>query len=96
MGRCAFAAIFLSLGWIITKGPEMEKITLDTQGLLCPLPVLKAKKALRFLKSGDLLEVTTTDPGAIADFKCLCEEDGLELLSQTEEGEVTIHLLKKA
>lgn len=73
----------------------MDKVTLDTQGLLCPLPVLKAKKALRQLNSGDLLEVITTDPGAVADFRCLAEEDGLELLSQEERGEACVHLLKK-
>jgi tRNA 2-thiouridine synthesizing protein A len=73
----------------------MEKVTLDTQGLLCPLPVLKAKKALRSLRRGDQLEVLTTDPGAVADFKCLCEEDGLVLLSQTEDGETVSHLLEK-
>lgn len=73
----------------------MDKVTLDTQGLLCPLPVLKAKKALRQLKSGDLLEVITTDPGAVADFRCLAEEDGLELLSQRETDDICVHLLKK-
>lgn len=73
----------------------MEKVTLDTQGLLCPLPVLKAKKTLRSMTSGDLLEVITTDPGAVADFQCLCEEDAVELLSQEESAQFCIHLLKK-
>lgn len=74
----------------------MKKTTLDVQGLLCPLPVLKAKKALRSMAVGDQLEVLTTDPLAGADFLCLCDEDeGLELLYQRQDGEVSIHLLKK-
>lgn len=73
----------------------MEKQTLDVQGLLCPLPVLKAKKLLRSLASGDLLEVITTDPGAVADFQCLAEEDGLELVEQIETQGVCTHLLRK-
>ncbi len=73
----------------------MEKVILDTKGLLCPLPVLKAKKSLRMMQPGDELEVITTDPGAVADFKCLCEEDGLELIEQREEPDVCYHILKK-
>lgn len=73
----------------------VEKETLDVKGLLCPLPVLKAKKALRFISSGGLLEVLTTDPGAVADFQCLCEEDELELVFQKEKDGVCTHLLKK-
>lgn len=76
-------------------GVFMEKLTLDAQGLLCPLPVLKAKKSLRMMQPGDVLTVITTDPGAAADFQCLCEEDGLELVEQREESDVCFHTLKK-
>ena len=73
----------------------MAKTVLDVQGLLCPLPVLKAKKILRALDPGDQLEVMTTDPGAVADFQCLAEEDGLILHGQTENEGVCVHLLEK-
>ena len=73
----------------------MAKTVLDVQGLLCPLPVLKAKKILRTLDPGDQLEVMTTDPGAVADFQCLAEEDGLFLHSQTENDGLCVHLLEK-
>ncbi len=73
----------------------MEKMVLDVSGLLCPLPVLKAKKLLRGIGPGNLLEIITTDPGAVADFKCLCEEDSLELIHQKENKNTCIHLIKK-
>lgn len=73
----------------------MTMTVLDFKGLLCPLPVLKAKKALRGVQPGEEIEVITTDPGAMEDFKCLCEEDGHELLSQVVEGDVCVHRLRK-
>jgi tRNA 2-thiouridine synthesizing protein A len=73
----------------------MDTTKLDMSGLLCPLPVLKTQKALRSFKSGMVLEVTTTDPGAVADFQCLAEQDGLELLEQVQNGDVCVHVLKK-
>lgn len=73
----------------------MEKTVLDVTGLLCPLPVLKAKKSLRMLSKGASLQVLTTDKGAVLDFQCLCEEEGLELLSQEEADGTCIHLIKK-
>ncbi len=73
----------------------MDTTKLDMSGLLCPLPVLKTQKALRSVESGMVLEVTTTDPGAIADFQCLAEQDGLELLDQVQNGDVCVHVLKK-
>ena len=84
-----------SPGLIMEMNSLSLKQVLDVQGLLCPLPVLKAKKMLRSLETGDELEVLTTDPGAIADFQCLAEEDGLELVEQSKEGAVCRHLLKK-
>ncbi len=73
----------------------MDTTKLDMSGLLCPLPVLKTQKALRSVESGMVLEVTTTDPGAVADFQCLAEQDGLELLEQVQNGDVCVHVLKK-
>ncbi len=73
----------------------MDTTKLDMSGLLCPLPVLKTQKALRGLEAGMVLEVTTTDPGAVADFQCLAEQDGLELLDQIQGEAACVHVLKK-
>ena len=60
---------------------------LDTKGLSCPLPILKAKKALKALPKGALLQVDATDPGATADFEAFCRTTGNELVeSKTEDG----------
>ena len=60
--------------------------TLDVQGLSCPLPVLKANKALRGLPPGATLTVLATDPAAVKDFAAFSEETGHELLSSIAEG----------
>jgi tRNA 2-thiouridine synthesizing protein A len=57
---------------------------LDTSGLMCPLPVLKAKKAIAAMAAGQTLEIIATDPGSVADFKVFCEIQGHTLLSQSE------------
>jgi len=63
---------------------------LDTKGLNCPLPILKAKKALKDLPKDALLQVVSTDPGAVADFEAFCRTTGNELLeSKTEDGVYT-------
>ncbi|WP_424926840.1 sulfurtransferase TusA family protein [Amaricoccus tamworthensis] len=59
---------------------------LDAQGLLCPLPVLKARKRLLALKSGEVLRVVADDPAALIDFPHFCNEQGHELVSQTSLG----------
>ena len=70
--------------------------TLDATGLLCPLPVLKAKRALRPLPPGGVLEILATDPGAVKDFEHFCEATGCELLEASEQpGGVLRFLLKK-
>ena len=51
----------------------MKKILLDVKGLRCPIPVLRAQKIVKKLKTGDILEVLTTDPKSIEDFKAFCE-----------------------
>jgi tRNA 2-thiouridine synthesizing protein A len=58
--------------------------TLDATGLLCPLPVLKARRALKPLAPGAVLEVLATDPGAVSDFEHFCRTTGCELLEATE------------
>ena len=77
--------------------PKIEPAaTLDATGLLCPLPVLKAKQALRSVPSGAVLEVLTTDPGAAGDFEHFCRATGSEMLESSEApGGIMRFLLKK-
>ena len=71
--------------------------TLDTTGLLCPLPVLKARRALKPLAPGAVLEVLATDPGAVKDFEHFCKTTGCELLESCEQpGGVLRFRLQKA
>lgn len=60
----------------------------DARNLSCPLPVLKARKALGELRAGQMLEVLATDPGAVADFRSLCEATRHRLVEQTETAGV--------
>jgi len=70
--------------------------TLDATGLLCPLPVLKARRALKAVPAGGILEVLATDPGAIKDFEHFCRTTGCELIMASEEpGGVLRFRLKK-
>lgn len=66
----------------------MTHTVLDTSGLMCPLPVLKAKKAIAQLASGELLEIIATDPGSVLDFEAFCGVGGHSLVRQSEEGGV--------
>jgi tRNA 2-thiouridine synthesizing protein A len=59
--------------------------TLDATGLLCPLPVLKARRALKPLAPGAVLEVLATDPGAVKDFEHFCNTTGCTLLESSEQ-----------
>lgn len=67
----------------------------DARGLNCPLPILKAKKALAELQSGELLKVVATDPGAARDFEAFAQQTGNELVAQSTEGEATVHILRR-
>ena len=70
--------------------------TLDATGLLCPLPVLKARRAMKPLAPGALLEVLATDPGATRDFEHFCRTTGCELLESSEQpGGVLRFLMRK-
>lgn len=68
---------------------------LDTRGLNCPLPILKAKKALAEMESGQLLKVVSTDPGSLRDFKAFARQTGNELVDQSTEADEFIHVLKR-
>ena len=73
----------------------MADILLDARGLLCPFPVLKARKALAAMKSGQCLEVLATDPGSQADFRAYCEATGYELRISEQNGDEFRYLIKK-
>ena len=68
---------------------------IDTRGLNCPLPILKAKKALADMVSGDVLKVVSTDPGSVRDFQAFAKQTGNELVEQSSEADEFIHLLKR-
>jgi len=68
---------------------------LDTRGLNCPLPILKAKKALGELTSGQLLKVISTDAGSVRDFQAFAKQTGNELIEQQTAGSDFIHILKR-
>jgi tRNA 2-thiouridine synthesizing protein A len=68
---------------------------LDARGLSCPLPILKTKKALNDLTSGQVLKVTSTDPGSIKDMQAFASQTGNALLSSSEEGKDYVFFLKK-
>jgi len=73
----------------------MADQTLNAEGLNCPLPIIKAKKALKGLDAGKVLEVRSTDPGSVADFAAFCTQTGNELLSSNTEGNVYLFEIKK-
>ena len=66
----------------------MAEHVLNAEGLNCPLPILKAKKMLKTVPVGEVLEIRATDPGAVADFAAFCNQTGNELISSTQEGDV--------
>ena len=68
---------------------------IDTRGLNCPLPILKAKKALAEMASGETLRVISTDPGSVRDFKAFARQTGNELLDQQTHGAEFVHVLKR-
>ncbi|MCE4557694.1 sulfurtransferase TusA family protein [Roseateles cellulosilyticus] len=68
---------------------------IDTRGLNCPLPILKAKKALAEMQSGELLRVVATDPGSMRDFQAFARQTGNELVRQDTAGTEFIHVLRR-
>lgn len=76
---------------------DLEKFDLevDATGLKCPLPILRAKKALAQLQSGQVLRVLTTDTHAVRDFQAFARQTGNALLAQQDQGERVVHLLSR-
>jgi len=73
----------------------MADAVLDTKGLNCPLPILKAKKALQGLQLGQVLEILATDPGSVADFQAFCRQTGNELMESSQDQNVYKFLIKR-
>jgi tRNA 2-thiouridine synthesizing protein A len=72
----------------------MADAVLDAKGLNCPLPILKAKKALKEVPTGGTLEIQATDPGSVADFEAFCRTTGNELVESSSDGGVYKFLIK--
>jgi tRNA 2-thiouridine synthesizing protein A len=70
-------------------------MTLDTKGMICPLPILKAKKALKGLAAGEVLEIIATDPGAVKDFGSFCRTTGNELMDTADADGIFTFTIKK-
>jgi tRNA 2-thiouridine synthesizing protein A len=68
---------------------------LDARGLNCPLPILKAKKALAEMKSGEILRVLATDPGSVRDFQAFARQTGNILVGQSESGDEFTFFMKR-
>ncbi len=68
---------------------------LDARGLNCPLPILRAKKALTDMQSGQVLKILATDPGAVKDFQAFCKQTGNALLSHAEANKEFIFFMKR-
>jgi len=69
---------------------------LDASGLNCPLPILRAKKALGTLSAGQVLRIIATDPGSVKDFDAFAKQTGNELMESGEEGGKFVFLIKKS
>lgn len=74
----------------------MADKTLDVKGLNCPLPILRAKKTLKDMPPGGVLEVLATDPGSLEDFPAFCRSTGDELVESSADGGVYRFLIRRA
>ena len=73
----------------------MADHVLDAKGLNCPLPILKARKALKVVGAGETLEILSTDPGSVADFQAFCRQTGNELLESSNDDSVFRFLIRR-
>ena len=77
-----------------TEIMEFQK-ELDARGLNCPLPILKAKKALAEMSTGDVLRIVATDSGSVRDFQAFAKQTGNALLSHTQNGREFVFLMRR-
>lgn len=75
--------------------PDHVDAHVDARGLSCPLPILRAKKTLATLQSGQVLRVEATDPGSKQDFSAFARQTGNALLAQVDDGDVTVFYLRR-
>jgi tRNA 2-thiouridine synthesizing protein A len=81
---------------IFTEDGEVEfDQELDTRGLSCPLPILKTKKSLNGLQSGQVLKIVATDPGSVKDMQAFSKQTGNALLSSNEENKTFVFYMRK-
>ncbi|WP_338465606.1 sulfurtransferase TusA family protein [Novosphingobium sp. ZN18A2] len=73
----------------------MADDTLDAKGLNCPLPILKAKKALAAMDNGKQLEILATDPGSVKDFEAFCRTTGNKMVEQGQDGNVYRFIIER-
>ena len=78
----------------MTTTPQAHK-EIDTRGMNCPLPILKAKKALSEMFSGEVLKVVATDPSSVRDFQAFSRQTGNELVAQSTAGDEFVHYLRR-
>ncbi len=74
----------------------MADMELDARGLNCPLPILRAKKSINDLESGQVLHIIATDPGSVKDFEAFCKQTGNELVSSGENNGEFVFDIRKA
>ena len=73
----------------------MSDVMLDMRGLKCPLPVLRARKAMQRVPAGDVLHIVATDPGTVRDFRAFCEATGHSLIEHAgQDGEFSFRIRK--
>ncbi|HLU78187.1 MAG TPA: sulfurtransferase TusA family protein [Burkholderiaceae bacterium] len=85
----------MSTEWSPEGGFPAAQMEIDASGLKCPLPILRAKKALAQMESGQVLKVVTTDTHAERDFQAFCKQTGNALLLQSAQGDALWHFLKR-
>ena len=76
----------------------MTEVTekLDARGMNCPLPIVKTRKALNLINTGEILEVTSSDPGSVKDMAVFCEQTGNRLVASKEAESSYVFLIEKA
>ena len=84
------------LRWVNEVSAAAETVEVDARGLECPMPLLKAKRALNAMAAGQVLRVLATDKGSVRDFRVFTEQSGHVLLSSEESEGVYTHLLQKS
>jgi tRNA 2-thiouridine synthesizing protein A len=75
--------------------PMQAHKEIDTRGMNCPLPILKAKKALAEMQTNEILKVVATDPSSTRDFQAFARQTGNELLEQSQDGTDYIHFMRR-